>query len=79
AKFCKVSRVAVCGGVAANQGLRAAFSQRAKEKGLRFYLPEKSLCGDNAAMIAAAGCHLLAAGRTSALDADVFSRNSQDF
>jgi N6-L-threonylcarbamoyladenine synthase len=74
AKFCKVKKVAVCGGVAANQGLRAALAQKAAQHGLSLHLPLISLCGDNAAMIAAAGFHLLAEGQTSSLDADVFSR-----
>jgi N6-L-threonylcarbamoyladenine synthase len=75
AKLCKVKKVAVCGGVAANQGLRTALSQKTARHGLSLHLPLISLCGDNAAMIAAAGFHLLAEGQTSSLDADVFSRN----
>jgi tRNA A37 threonylcarbamoyltransferase TsaD len=34
-----------------------------------------SLCGDNAAMIAAAGFHLFKQGRIIDLDADVYSRS----
>lgn len=45
--------IAIAGGVAANRRLRELISQKAKGK--RFVSPELSLCGDNAAMIAAQG------------------------
>ncbi len=45
----------VAGGVAANSHLRAALSEMCEEKGIRFVLPEKQLCGDNGAMIALSG------------------------
>ncbi|MBQ7973851.1 MAG: tRNA (adenosine(37)-N6)-threonylcarbamoyltransferase complex transferase subunit TsaD, partial [Clostridia bacterium] len=44
----------ICGGVSANQYLREQFTQLCQEEGVRLYLPDQSLCGDNAAMIAAA-------------------------
>ena len=45
----------LAGGVAANSHLRAALEKMCKKKGIRLCMPERSLCGDNAAMIAAAG------------------------
>ena len=39
------------GGVSANSGLRAALSKACEERGYPLYLPQLSLCGDNAAMI----------------------------
>ncbi len=45
--------LAIAGGVAANRRLRALIEQKASEK--RFVCPDISLCGDNAAMIAAQG------------------------
>lgn len=45
----------LCGGVAANGTLRTALEQVAKECGVAFVVPERVLCTDNAAMIAAAG------------------------
>ena len=45
--------LAIAGGVAANRRLRELIEQKAKGK--RFVSPELSLCGDNAAMIAAQG------------------------
>jgi len=43
------------GGVAANSHLRAALEKMCNKKGARFIVPPMSLCGDNAAMIAASG------------------------
>jgi len=44
----------LCGGVAANRGLRAALAERCAAAGLPLLVPPLSLCTDNAAMIAAA-------------------------
>lgn len=43
------------GGVAANSHLRKRLSEVAKNNNVKIFIPEMSLCGDNAAMIAAAG------------------------
>ena len=45
----------ICGGVAANSHIRRRLSEIAKENGAEIFIPPVSLCGDNAAMIAAAG------------------------
>lgn len=66
---------AIVGGVAANQGLRERISAEASDHGIQIHIPSLSLCGDNAAMIAAAGFHLLKQGRIIDLDADVYSRS----
>ncbi|HEV2339529.1 MAG TPA: tRNA (adenosine(37)-N6)-threonylcarbamoyltransferase complex transferase subunit TsaD [Patescibacteria group bacterium] len=52
-----VNSILLSGGVAANQALRDTFAEiLEKEKlSVQFVVPEKSLCTDNAAMIAAAG------------------------
>jgi len=51
---CGVETIMVSGGVAANSALRAAFEERAKERGVKAYFPDRALSTDNAAMIAAA-------------------------
>ncbi len=48
-------RVAIAGGVAANSGLRETMAQRCAKAGIEFVMPSRNLCGDNGAMIAAAG------------------------
>ena len=67
-------RLVVCGGVAANGRLRRVLQDRATAGGVGLFLPPPHLCGDNAAMVAALGYHLLRAGQRLDLDADVFSR-----
>ncbi len=51
----KIMRIAVSGGVAANRRLREKFKKQAKKIGFDVFFPEKILCTDNAAMIAACG------------------------
>ncbi|MBR9979549.1 MAG: tRNA (adenosine(37)-N6)-threonylcarbamoyltransferase complex transferase subunit TsaD, partial [Desulfatitalea sp.] len=70
-------RVVLAGGVAANSGLRARLAEAAAAKGFEAHIPALSLCGDNAAMIAAVGFHHLQAGRRGALTDDVYSRSTR--
>ncbi|MBU1171573.1 MAG: tRNA (adenosine(37)-N6)-threonylcarbamoyltransferase complex transferase subunit TsaD [Proteobacteria bacterium] len=66
--------ISVVGGVAANSRLREAITNEALKHGLRVHVPSIDLCGDNAAMIAAAAFHLLQNGQKSGMEDDVFSR-----
>ena len=61
----------VCGGVAANRGLRAGLAAAAAADGFRLYIPPPKRCTDNASMIAAAGTQLLARGVRAPLDLGV--------
>ena len=63
--------VAVAGGVAANSHLRKRLEEVTGECGATLFIPPVSLCGDNAAMIAAQGYYDYISGRTatSALNA----------
>jgi N6-L-threonylcarbamoyladenine synthase len=55
-----VPALVVAGGVAANAAIRAGLEEFAQTRGMRFVAPPPSLCTDNAAMIAWAGCERLA-------------------
>ena len=66
--------VALAGGVSANTALKRRVARDAAARGLALSLPPLSLCGDNAAMIAARGHRLIKDGTLCQLDHDVFSR-----
>ena len=56
------------GGVAANSLLRERFSAMCDEAGVRAFVPSRSMCTDNAAMVAAAGWWRLHSDGPSPLD-----------
>jgi N6-L-threonylcarbamoyladenine synthase len=60
---CRVSRIVLAGGVAANSRLRAKMAERANAGGLKVYFPAPKFCTDNGAMIALAGYHAIKRGR----------------
>ncbi|MGB2965455.1 MAG: tRNA (adenosine(37)-N6)-threonylcarbamoyltransferase complex transferase subunit TsaD [Anaerolineales bacterium] len=59
--------ILIAGGVSANQALRDAFTGQKK---YRVHIPPLSLCTDNAAMIAGAGCFRFCAGQRDDLEMD---------
>lgn len=60
--------LAVAGGVAANQTLRAALQEVAAKAGAAFLAPPLRLCTDNAAMIAWAGIEAYDSGQRDGMD-----------
>lgn len=60
--------VVIAGGVSANSHIRAAAAGVAAARGVPLYLPPLSLCGDNAAMVAAEGYYAFLAGKRDGAD-----------
>ena len=58
AKEYKAKQIIICGGVAANTCLRETLISKTKGAGISTLIPSRSLCTDNAAMIAAAGYNI---------------------
>jgi N6-L-threonylcarbamoyladenine synthase len=73
-KIRNISRVVVCGGVAANQALRDRVVSEGKILGVEVIFPSIGLCADNAAMIGARGYTLVRAGKLDSLDFGAMSR-----
>ncbi len=63
-----VPTLVLAGGVAANSHLRAALEDLCRQRNVRFVVPPLSLCGDNGAMIAAAGYFEYMAGHRAGTD-----------
>ena len=55
AKKLNINRIAICGGVSANNTIKSALKQTCVDNSFEFYSPENIYCTDNAAMIASAG------------------------
>lgn len=68
AKAYGVRQLLLCGGVAANSGLRETLAARCAAEAIPLLAPPLSLCSDNAAMIGAAAHLKWARGQYTALD-----------
>ncbi len=65
----EAERLFLCGGVAANSGLRRGLSDACAARGVRLFVPPLELCTDNAAMVAACGTAMLRRGLYTDLEA----------
>ena len=75
AKATKAPRIGISGGVSANRTFAQALTQRGAKHGIEVFAPPVSLCGDNAAMVAARGYTMIQDNNLCSPGHDVFSRN----
>ena len=66
-------KLAVAGGVAANSRIRADLERACAADGMRLYLPQLSLCGDNGAMIGCQGYYEYLAGKRAGMDLNAYA------
>ena len=67
------SKLVLAGGVSANSVLRNQITEVCKKHGWKLYLPELSLCGDNAAMVGAQGYYEYLSGNTATLELNAYA------
>lgn len=72
----KVEKLVIAGGVSANRLLRSSLQEECNKHGLAFYMPEKSLCGDNAAMVGSQGYYEYLSGNIASTDLNAFATMS---
>lgn len=63
----------IAGGVSANSVLRKDITELCKKHKWKLYLPELSLCGDNAAMVGSQGYYEYLSGNTADLDLNAYA------
>ena len=73
AKRERIPRVVLAGGVAANSRLRERIAQDGAAAGVQVLLPSRSLCTDNAAMVAFLGERRISGGRSSGLELNAYA------
>ncbi len=70
------TRLVIAGGVSANSLLRKTLSEECKNRGYEFYMPDKSLCGDNAAMVGSQGYYEYLSGNIADLSLNAYATMS---
>lgn len=68
-----VNKLVIAGGVSANSLLRSTLEAECKKRGYEFYMPDKSLCGDNAAMVGSQGYYEYLNGNIASTDLNAFA------
>ena len=76
AEDCNVNKLVIAGGVSANSLLRKTLQDECAKRGYEFYMPDKSLCGDNAAMVGSQGYYEFLSGNVAGTDLNAFATMS---
>ena len=71
-----VNRLVIAGGVSANSLLRRTLEEECLRCGWQFFKPDKSLCGDNAAMVGSQGYYEYLSGNTADANLNAFATMS---
>ncbi len=71
-----VKRLVIAGGVSANSLLRSTLESECKKRGYDFFMPDKSLCGDNAAMVGSQGYYEYISGNIAKADLNAYATMS---
>ncbi len=66
-------KLVLAGGVSANSVLRREVEEICKKHGWKLYLPELSLCGDNAAMVGAQGYYEYLSGNMATMELNAYA------
>lgn len=69
-------KLVIAGGVSANSLLRRNLAEECKKRDWEMYMPEKSLCGDNAAMVGSQGYYEFLSGNIAGTDLNAFATMS---
>lgn len=70
------TKLVIAGGVSANRLLRQTLSEECQKRGWQFYMPEKILCGDNAAMVGSQGYYEYLSGNIADTDLNAYATMS---
>lgn len=70
------NRLVIAGGVSANRLLRSTLEEECKKRGYELYMPDKSLCGDNAAMVGSQAYYEYLSGNTADSDLNAYATMS---
>ena len=76
AEATNAQKLVTAGGVSANRLLRRELTALSERTGRTLYMPQLSLCGDNAAMIASQGYYEYLAGNTAGMDLNACAARS---
>lgn len=72
----KINKLVIAGGVSANSLLRKTLQAECEKRGYELYMPDKSLCGDNAAMVGSQGYYEYLSGNIAGTDLNAFATMS---